>query len=292
MSISNLLVENGYHVKCNNLTVAGTLNTNAMIAPSVQLTGGTFYPSGFSSAINLSTGSSLIQSDNPDPNYTPAVGFNTNNTTVSQIFMWAGTKSGNQHQTDWTDATLSLAENDTIIAGVPFIASDPTDATPAGTGSIQCAGGVKVDKKVYANELETVNDIIVGGDAIIRGFIAPNTDNVVSVGTASKRWTTVYASNGVINTSDANKKKDIEDLDSGLDFINQLKPKKYRMKEGDDKLHFGLLAQDIEKLVGVHNMVDNTDGHYGLRYHQLVAPLIKSIQELKQEIDDLKNPTV
>ena len=44
--------------------------------------------------------------------------------------------------------------------------------------------------------------------------VAPGADNVMSMGTSGYRWTTVYATTGTINTSDANQKTEIADLTS------------------------------------------------------------------------------
>lgn len=50
----------------------------------------------------------------------------------------------------------------------------------------------------------------------ILGNVAPFTDNSYTNGTASLRWTTVYAVNGTINTSDRRLKKNIQTLPYGL----------------------------------------------------------------------------
>ncbi len=50
--------------------------------------------------------------------------------------------------------------------------------------------------------------------------------------------------------SDKRAKKDIQDLDLGLDFINALRPVAYRMKDGNDAIDMGFIAQDIEELRG------------------------------------------
>jgi hypothetical protein len=60
------------------------------------------------------------------------------------------------------------------------------------------------------------------------------------------------------------------------------------------KTEYGLIAQEVEEVLkqeGVENsaMITVTDeGNYELRYNDLLAPMIKAIQELKAENDKLQ----
>jgi hypothetical protein len=58
----------------------------------------------------------------------------------------------------------------------------------------------------------------------------------------------------------------------------------------DDRLNWGFIAQDIEKLVGEENAIltigGDEDRTLGLRYTDFVAPLVKAVQEQQQEIED------
>ncbi|TMJ66564.1 MAG: tail fiber domain-containing protein, partial [Alphaproteobacteria bacterium] len=68
--------------------------------------------------------------------------------------------------------------------------------------------------------------------ASFEGIAAPQTDNAYTCGTASKRWSDVYAVSGTVNTSDARLKTDIEDSRLGLAFILNCRPRSYRWLEG------------------------------------------------------------
>jgi len=83
----------------------------------------------------------------------------------------------------------------------------------------------------------------------------PGTDNVISLGFSSNRWTTVYATTGTINTSDANQKQDIANLDDAEKRVAvAIKSliKKYRFKDavakkGDAaRIHIGAVAQEVQ----------------------------------------------
>ena len=133
------------------------------------------------------------------------------------------------------------------------------------------------------------------------GFIEPLNDNTCDLGRSFYRFKDIYATSGVINTSDFNAKKEIKDIDLGLEFINKLHPVNFKFKDNQsDRVHTGLIAQELESVLGDNdkamliksNFVDEETGEdntvYGIRYAELIAPLIKSVQELSQEIINLK----
>jgi hypothetical protein len=134
--------------------------------------------------------------------------------------------------------------------------------------------------------LGAANVIYYQGDA---SQFYPTTDNTRSLGTASYRYTAVYATSGTVNSSDLRQKKNIAKSDLGMDFINKLNPVKYNWIEGDTKTHYGLIAQEIESL-----NVDNfgalyiQDDKYGLNYSEFIAPMIKAIQELSAKVTALE----
>ena len=132
----------------------------------------------------------------------------------------------------------------------------------------------------------------------IAGTIRPNSTNGGDCGASDARWGTVYASNGSINTSDRNEKNTIIDSDLGLNFINKLKAVSYKWNDEEigEKTHYGLVAQDIEETIkeigkDVDNigMIDKPEkGAMGLNYNELIAPLVKAIQELSAKVAALE----
>ncbi len=93
--------------------------------------------------------------------------------------------------------------------------------------------------------------------------------------------------------SDRRLKKDITPSDLGLDFIMGLKPVSYRLKQGNGRLDYGFLAQDVEKSLDGRqtNMINRLNDEiktYQLRSNDLVAPIVKAIQERQAKIEDLK----
>ena len=88
------------------------------------------------------------------------------------------------------------------------------------------------------------------------GTFEPGVDNTMTLGSASYRWTTVYATTALINTSDVNDKQQIEDLTSAeIAVAKKLKDlfKSYKFnsavaEKGDNaRIHIGLMAQDVQQ---------------------------------------------
>ena len=118
-------------------------------------------------------------------------------------------------------------------------------------------------------------------------FGARNDRQVYAGGiTATTGTALVLDSSGYIKTlsSSLRYKKDVEPIDIGLDFVLQLNPVKYNLKEGNIA-QVGFIAEDFpEKRLVSNSMVDDQDESKGLQvegvnYAQIVAPLVKAIQE-------------
>ena len=96
--------------------------------------------------------------------------------------------------------------------------------------------------------------------------------------------------------SDEQDKTAISGSDLGLDFIDRLNPVSYRWNDGS-RTHYGLIAQQLEAViseVGKSNTdfagiikndsnIEDREYTYGIRYQELIAPMIKAIQELSAE---------
>jgi len=103
--------------------------------------------------------------------------------------------------------------------------------------------------------------------------------------------------------SDENFKRDISDLDLGLNLISKLKPSQYNYKiddEGSPKM-FGLIAQDLEESlseIGIEKNStwllqhepkdDENQSDYSLDYLKLTPVLIKAVQEQQAQIEALQ----
>lgn len=78
----------------------------------------------------------------------------------------------------------------------------------------------------------------------------------------------------------------------GLDFINKLKPAKWRYEAplNDGRDHFGFIAQDVMEIVSKEdfNFVSMKGKYFSVNYWEFVGPMCKAIQELSIEVESLK----
>ncbi len=163
--------------------------------------------------------------------------------------------------------------------------------------------GTQLNKRVI---LGAYYDAAGGGDTMeVWGGsnILPATNDAIDCGETNHKWDDIYATNSTIQTSDRNTKDNITTSDLGLSFVNKLSPKSYKFK-GKTRTHYGLIAQDIETVLGdiskptsgfagfiKTDSSENKDGssyNYGLRYGEFIGPLIKAVQELSAEVETLK----
>jgi hypothetical protein len=126
------------------------------------------------------------------------------------------------------------------------------------------------------------------------GNFEPLSDNAVNLGSSSKQVSAIFTANAVV-VSDETKKENIKDCDLGIDFVNTLKPKSYNLKNLEEthndynKKHYGLIAQDLKDGKLKDSVFGDKDGEYGLNYNDLIAPLIKAVQELSAKVEALEN---
>jgi hypothetical protein len=68
------------------------------------------------------------------------------------------------------------------------------------------------------------------------GSFVPGADNAQQLGVNGGRWSSVWAVNGTIQTSDEREKTDIAPLPLGLSFIKALQPVSYKFKVGGQRI--------------------------------------------------------
>ena len=144
-------------------------------------------------------------------------------------------------------------------------------------------------------------DITTGENNTVLGYSAevpfPEESNQVRIGNTDITYAGIQVDWSI--TSDIRWKDNITPSNLGLNFISKLNPVSYTRKNDDKKrIEYGLIAQELEEVLkneGLENLgmlTTDSKGYYELRYNDLLAPMIKSIQELKKENDELKTTTI
>jgi trimeric autotransporter adhesin len=133
----------------------------------------------------------------------------------------------------------------------------------------------------------------------------------IKIGIASDFIVNTFISNATwSHSSDERLKKNITDDSLGLTFINKLRPVTYNWKpfeeqpedirgtasnKKDDRKYHGMIAQEVKQSlddVGVNTFTGWTENEEGVQMiseQMFVYPLIKAVQELSTQVDELKS---
>jgi hypothetical protein len=137
------------------------------------------------------------------------------------------------------------------------------------------------------------NNILIGHNAQPS---AEDVSNEVTIGNSNNNSYRMYADSWT-NASDSRYKHDIADLPYGLDFILKLRPRQFIYNNSNDnKLSMGFIAQEVQEVMkqydmkGKFNLVRIMEQDYlGLNTTQIIPILVKAVQELSAENEELKN---
>lgn len=149
----------------------------------------------------------------------------------------------------------------------------------------------------------------VQSEQSISHHVVPISNNTISLGSATQRWTEIFATNGTINTSDIRDKESIQPLSYGTKELMKLKPVSYQWKKEQygntivpekDKLHkIGFIAQDVLKVlpevVETHEWKE-INGNYkkvpmarlGVCYAEILPIVVKTTQEQEVIISSIE----
>lgn len=142
----------------------------------------------------------------------------------------------------------------------------------------------------------------------ISSNLVPEVDDNRDLGTATRRWDDVFATSGIVNTSDLRDKTNIQSISYGIEDIMKLRPVSFTWKNRPERgTKLGLIAQELEMVIPevvanpertpAVNSEPGEPGDYrlGVYYSDLIPVLVKAIQEqevkiklLQEEIELLK----
>ncbi len=183
--------------------------------------------------------------------------------------------------------TYTLGGYFTIVDYVADFDRDSSRGTAVGVGSIE---------------------YFIDGEAslFVNYSFSPITDGSRSLGLSAHRWSSVWAANGTIQTSDARLKRNIKSVGYGLDEILKINPIQWKWKPNendpyyDDNVYIGLSAQELLNVVPEAVVTEEwictgenpltyekkPVEHYGVRYSSLIPVLINAVKELNQKLEE------
>ena len=144
----------------------------------------------------------------------------------------------------------------------------------------------------------------------------PIVNAVGNLGSGSFRWNNIYSAHSVSVSSDARLKENVQEIYKAKELIMAIQPVQYFLKGRDsDRYHYGFISQQFKQAmneVGIEDCgawtVDITNegirnGHtiqtateeekiYGLRYEELIAPIVKVVQDLNNRLDIIERQLI
>jgi hypothetical protein len=330
--LSNILQIDGYYYDSGgtqqlpetsltgNFTVSGSTNVNGLLrVVTTSGNGADFQSSNTAANVFLITPieggvrqtANQIYFNGTSQQWITEGDFNGANST--EMSYLAGVTSAIQTQLNGKLGTTAKAADSNLLDGInstSFLRSDASDSWAAATLTLKPDGatyGLVFD----AGFSDTAGDpvLVSNGTAHAYGRIGRPANRMYA-----GYFSLLYAGTSQI-TSDIREKTSIENSDLGLDFINMLRPVKYKMINGIKKQvdaegnpvedtpgtrwHYGLIAQEVKETLDSYNLDSamwavedfetNPDGRQAISYNQIVSPLIKAVQQLSETVEVLEN---
>jgi len=215
------------------------------------------------------------------------------------------TTVGGQVAVGYSALTANTSGAQNVAVGPEAMIFNTTGSNNTSIGS----QALRIDQSA-ANQTGYDNTTGVGYQARVSG------SNQVQLGNSA---TTTFAYGAVQNRSDLRDKADVRDTILGLDFINALRPVDFKWDYRDDyiyideennvtklpkdgskkrnRYHHGLISQEVNETIaslGVDfggfqdHKVNGGCDVLSLGYEELIAPLIKAVQELTARVKELE----
>jgi hypothetical protein len=242
------------------------------------------------------------------------IGYNTKGPDSGNSNIIIGADSGGAGITSGScNALIGVSAGGQLTTGTLNIAIGHDAGICTTTGSCNISLGYKA----ATNATGSVNTIQIGmGDGINK--FPGGSDNTIKMGKRTANICNNFASNATwVHSSDLRYKKDIQDNTIGLDFINALRTVNYKWKAQSEldssldeydsskitadstALQHGLIAQEVKQVMDDQGISPDFAGwsedethpnnKQGISEAMFVYPLIKAIQELKSQNEDLKS---
>ena len=207
------------------------------------------------------------------------------------------------HSSDYTNlsganrVTRMFIDNGTGNVGIGT--TSPTARLDVSGGRLAVQGNASDGMAVVSLGDATHMDGLVQARAtlLIRGSKAPSSQGILfqtgaETHMAINKAGSVYVHGSIVHSSDARLKEDIQPIDSALNKIAMITGVSYnwidKNKRGNRR-QVGVTAQDVEKVFPELVTISEMDeGVKMVNYSGLIAPLIESVKQLKEENETLK----
>lgn len=158
-------------------------------------------------------------------------------------------------------------------------------------------------RRVYSQAIHTNDNDVNGGLRINIGSSGNSTadymfsdfahfpvlDAAKDLGRNGNSWNNFYFQNA-FRTSDSRKKKNITELNTGLETIQSLNTYQYNyINDKANRLQYGFMAQELQQQIpSIVDVGNDQQKSLAVDYGQLIPVLVKAMQEQQKQIEELK----
>ena len=247
----------------------------ALNSDAIAIGSGTYASNLFSIALGRSTAATQ--------NSAFAVGNGARASGVTSVALGMGTEAKNNY---------SLATNyQTIASGAQSVAmgrgSQANGITSFAFGEGVIAQGnysyvIGLDNGISGTTVTDARTMAILGGEVGIGLTSPSVELDVS---GSIQYT-----GNLLDASDRRLKQNIQPIEDGaLERMGQVEAVSFEMKDRPGVTELGVIAQDFENIYPeLVKTADDEMGTKSVNYIGMIAPMVKAMQELKAEVDELK----
>jgi hypothetical protein len=235
-------------------------------------------------------------------NISTAMGDDTRAIGVASTSMGGSTRAIGNNSTTMGYYTRAIGNNSIAMGSSTYANTNNSTAMGVYNDTTTYDLIFSIGNGTFSNRLNSMHIFQTTNNAYFRGHVSPTLHNTVSLGRPANRWSTIYCTNGTIQTSDTTLKTNIKPLSYGLADLMKIQTITYGWKEdkyGIKKIGFNAqnLLQIIPEVVQTHSVHTNEgtgEGTYkenetlGVFYSDMIPVLTKSIQEQQEIIEKEK----
>jgi len=285
---------NGFRALYYNTT--GSNNTaNGMQALAFNTTGSNNTANGFC-ALEFNTTGSSNTANGYAALYLNTTGYS--NTAIGATALYTNTTGLNNTAMGY-EALYANTGSDNVAIGAAALYRSTTGSNNTANGMNALDNDTTGSNNTALGQ-GALNTVTTGSDNIGIGVnvslqaVTDNNEIVIGYNISGRGTGTATSQYNFATPSDRRLKTDIKDSDLGLDFVEKLHPVSFRMKgSGNPHVNYGFIAQEVEQALAGRdaNMIGRAGDKiktYSLIYTDLIAPVVKAIQELAAKFNTLE----
>ena len=175
--------------------------------------------------------------------------------------------------------SLSIQSSTSTPANYPF-----TQAQTTGNSVIFGAAGsdTNINLQLSVKGIGSIN-----ATSHILPLVVSGGNTILNLGSSDDLWGTVYAKNGVVQTSDPALKNNIVNIDSdtAVKLVKGINPITFEWKDNPDGTHYGFNAQNVKDILEENNLdsssiIDSTGDHLTIHVDQMSAIMWSALQSI------------